>query len=88
MYKVIDLGTEVSSTGEPRVRTLETSLVKTASSEIQEYWDTLEQNDEYAYLWVIGVSAMEYYGCNNNGDAFAEADLKKTIPDWLSLIHI
>lgn len=88
MYKVIDLGTEVASTGEPRVRTLETSLVKTASSEIQEYWDTLKQNDEYAYLWVIGVSAMEYYGCNNNGDAFTEADLKKTIPDWTANAHI
>lgn len=88
MYKVIDLGTEVASTGEPRVRTLETSLVKTASSEIQDYWDTLKQNDEYAYLWVIGVSAMEYYGCNNNGDAFTEADLKKTIPDWTANAHI
>ena len=88
MYKVIDLGVEVASTGEPRVRTLEPSLVKTASTEIQDYWDTLGKNDKYAYLWVIGVSAMEYYGCNNNGDAFTEADLKKTIPDWTANAHI
>lgn len=88
MYKVIDLGVEVASTGEPRVRTLEPSLIKTASTEIQDYWDTLSKNDKYAYLWVIGVSAMEYYGCNNNGDAFTEADLKKTIPDWTANAHI
>lgn len=88
MYKIIDLGSEFSSTHEPRARILDRSLVKTASSEIQEYWDTLERNDKYAYLWVIGVSAMEYYGCNNNGDAFSEDDLKKTIPDWEKNAHI
>lgn len=88
MYKIINLGNEFSSTGEPRARILDRTLVKVASSEIQEYWDKLERNDKYAYLWVIGVSAMEYYGCNNNGDAFAEADLKKTIPDWAKNAHI
>lgn len=86
--KIVDLGNCFSETGEPRVRLLENSLVKTASSEIQDFWDKLKLSDQYAYLWVIGVSALEYYGCNNNGDAFYEADLKKTLPDWADKAHI
>lgn len=76
MYKVIDLGSSFEATGEPRVRLVSNSLVKTASTEIQDFWDKIEPSDDSSYLWVIGVSSAEYYGCNNNGDAFHEADLK------------
>lgn len=86
MYKIIDLGHEVPETGESRVSLIDPRLVpslvktasKTASTEIQEFWDTIPQDDRYSWLWVIGVSAKEYYGCNNNGDAFTEEDLKNT----------
>lgn len=90
MYKIIDLGHEVPETGESRVSLIDPrlvpSLVKTASktasqtvsTEIQEFWDTIPQDPRYSWLWVIGVSAKEYYGCNNNGDAFTEEDLKNT----------
>lgn len=88
MYKVIDLGAQVPETGEARVQLLDTSLVKTAGTVIQDYWDTLEKSDKYAYLWVISVSAQEYYGCNNNGDAFAEEDLKKCHTDFVTNAHI
>lgn len=88
MYKVIDLGVSVPGTGEPRVRLLDSVLTKTASTEIQTFWDTLEHSDDAAYLWVIGVSAMEFYGCNNNGDAFSEEDLKKTHRNFVSNAHV
>lgn len=88
MYKVIDLGVSVQETGEPRVRLLDSVLTKTAFTEIQAFWDTLEHSDGAAYLWVIGVSAMEFYGCNNNGDAFSEEDLKKTHTDFVSNAHV
>ena len=86
MYKIIDLGHEVPETGESRVNLIDPQLVpsliksasQTASTEIQEFWDTIPQDPRYSYLWVIGVSAKEYYGCNNNGDAFTEEDLKHT----------
>ena len=90
MYKIIDLGHEVPETGESRVSLIDPRLVpslvktasktasQTASTEIQEFWDTIPQDDRYSWLWVIGVSAKEYYGCNNNGDAFTEEDLKNT----------
>lgn len=77
LTKIIDLGFEVPETGEPRVKLVSNSLVKTASSEIQDFWDSIEPDGKASYLWVIGVSAREFYGCNNNGDAFDEADLKK-----------
>lgn len=76
MYKVIELGVDVQETGERRVSLIDGSFAKTASSSIQTFWDELQRDPDKAYLWVIGVSAMEYYGCNNNGDAFTEADLK------------
>ena len=88
MYKIIDLGAEFSSTGEPRVRLIKEDLVKTAATEIQNFWDSLSHDDNYAYLWVIGVSAREYYGCNNNGDAFDEQDLKNTYQDFVNNAHI
>lgn len=88
MYKIIDLGNSVPETGEPRARIVDAGMVKTASTEIQNFWDKLQRNDEKAYLWVIGVSAMEYYGCNNNGDAFHEADLKATYQDFVRNAHI
>lgn len=88
MYKVIDLGAQVPETGEARVQILDTALVKTAGTVMQEYWDSLEKSDTFAYLWVISVSAQEYYGCNNNGDAFAEEDLKKCHTDFVANAHI
>ena len=88
MEKIIELGATVPETGEARVSLLNTAMVKTASSVIQDYWDTLEKSDRYAYLWVIGVSAQEYYGCNNNGDAFSEEDLKKCHTDFVTGAHI
>lgn len=88
MYKIIDLGSTFESTGEPRVRIVDNKLVKTASSVMQEYWDSLVHDDEAVYLWVIGVSAFEYYGCNNNGDAFTEEDLKRTHTDFVEKAHV
>ena len=88
MYKIIDLGHEVPETGEARVNLMESSLVKTASSEIQEFWDAIPQDPRYSYLWVIGVSAREYYGCNNNGDAFNEADLRKTHQNFVDNANV
>ena len=88
LTKIIDLGHEVPETGEPRVRLIQNSLVKTASTEIQQYWDSIDKGDSDAYLWVIGVSAKEYYGCNNNGDAFTEEDLKNTHGDFVSTAHV
>lgn len=88
MYKIIDLGHEVPETGEARVNLMEPSLVKTASSEIQEFWDAIPQDPRYSYLWVIGVSAREYYGCNNNGDAFNEADLRKTHQNFVDNANV
>ena len=88
MYKIIELGSTFEPTGEPRVRIVDNKLVKTASSVMQEYWDSLVHDDEAVYLWVIGVSAYEYYGCNNNGDAFTEADLKRTHTDFVEKAHV
>jgi len=88
MYKIIELGSEVPQTGEPRVQLLQTGLTKTASTEIQRAWDKLEQNDNYSYIWVIGVSAYEYYGCNNNGDAFTEEELKKNHNTFLTNSYV
>lgn len=88
MYKVIDLGSHVQETGEARVQVIDPSMVKTASTEIQSFWDSLSPSPEFAYLWVIGVSAVEFYGCNNNGDAFYEEDLRKTHKDFVSNAHI
>jgi hypothetical protein len=88
LTKIIELGYEVPETGEPRVRLIQGGLVKTASTEIQSFWDSIKQDGDSAYLWVIGVSAKEYYGCNNNGDAFAEEDLKRTHTDFVSTAHV
>ena len=64
MYKIIDLGHEVPETGESRVSLIDPrlvpSLVKTASqtasqtvsTEIQEFWDAIPQDDRYSWLWV------------------------------------
>lgn len=88
LHKLIDLGHSFPKTGEPRVRELTAFLVKTASSGLQTCWDTLKKTDNRAYLWVIGVSASEYYGCNNNGDSFTEADLIKTHKSFIEHAHI
>jgi hypothetical protein len=88
MYKVIELGSEFIETGEPRIRLLDSNLIKTASTNIQAFWDTLDSSDKYAYLWVIGVSAYEYYGCNNNGDAFHEFELKNNHGTFVANAHV
>lgn len=88
MYKIIDLGHTFEETGEPRVRFMDSTLVKTASNAIQDYWDKITDTDKYAYVWVIGVSAYEYYGPNNNGDAFNEDVLKKYMHTFLDHAHI
>lgn len=88
MDKIIELGTAVPATGEPRVRLLDRGLLKTAASEIQSFWDGLPRPEGKAYVWVIGVSAQEYYGCNNNGDAFSEADLKARHATFIRDGHI
>lgn len=88
LTKIIDLGWEVPETGEPRVRAMTPGLVKTASTEIQEFWDRMPEDPKSSYLWVIGVSAMEFYGCNNNGDAFAEDELKATHDHFVNTAHV
>lgn len=88
LEKIIELGAFVNETGERRVQLLHSDMVKTASSDIQEYWDRIEKDSSKCYLWVIGVLAMEYYGCNNNGDAFKEADLRKCHSDFVHNAHI
>lgn len=66
MYKIIDLGHEVPETGESRVSLIDPRLVpslvktasktasqtasQTASTEIQEFWDTIPQDDRYSWL--------------------------------------
>lgn len=88
MYKVIDLGKEFPETGETRVSLLDSNLIKTASNEIQDYWDNITDTKNYAYLWVLGVSAGEYYGCNNNGDYFEEDVLRKYKDTFLTNAHV
>ncbi len=88
LTKIIDLGFEVPESGEPRARLLQASLVKTASTEIQQFWDSMQPDENSSFLWVIGVSALEYYGCNNNGDAFHEEALKAAHPGFVSDAHV
>ena len=77
MDKILNLGTEIASTGERRVSLLDGPLVKTASNAIQDYWQGLEREEGKAYLLVLAMTAIGWYSCNNNGDAFTEEDLKK-----------
>lgn len=88
LTKIIDLGSMVSDTGEPRVRVIKDGLIKTASTEIQQFWDSMQPDTQSSFLWVIGVSAREFYGCNNNGDAFDEADLIKTHNRFVDTAHV
>lgn len=88
LTKIVDLGFEAPETGEPRVRLIQPGLVKTASTEIQRFWDSMPHDPKSSFLWVIGVSAREFYGCNNNGDAFDEADLKKTHNGFVDAAHV
>lgn len=88
LTKIIDLGFEVPETGEPRVKLVNSGLIKTASTEIQNFWDSMESDESSSYLWVIGVSAREFYGCNNNGDAFDENDLKNCHRHFVENAHV
>lgn len=88
LTKIIDLGFEVPESGEPRARLLQPALVKTASTEIQQFWDSMQPDENSSFLWVIGVSAKEFYGCNNNGDAFTEEDLKATHASFVDNAHV
>lgn len=88
LTKIVDLGATVSDTGEPRVRVIKDGLIKTASTEIQKFWDSMQPDSQSSFLWVIGVSAREFYGCNNNGDAFDETDLIKTHNRFVDTAHV
>lgn len=83
MIKIIELGCEFPTTLEKRVTLLDESLIKTASNDIQHFWNTFERKPDKGYLHVIAMSAGEYYGCNNNGDYFYEKDLKKYHPSFV-----
>ena len=88
MYKIIDLGFEFEPTGERLVGLIDPKMVKTASNDIQVFWDSVQRDPNSAYIWVIGVSAMEFYGCNNNGDSFYESDLKKYHDTFVSNANV
>lgn len=61
--------------GEPRVQLVYcgdgSNNVKTAS-EAMDYISQVKPEKDYTYVLVLAMSAGEYYGCNRNGDAFAE----------------
>jgi len=83
MIKILDLGSHVESTGEVRVSLIDSSLVKTASNDIQDAWNNLEREDAKAYLHVLAMTAIGWYSCNNNGDAFTEEDLREFHPSFV-----
>ena len=83
MIKILDLGATIESTGETRVSYLDNSFIKTASNGIQDFWTSLKREDNKAYLHVIGMTAIGWYSCNNNGDAFTEEDLRKYHPSFV-----
>lgn len=84
MIKILELGYEFPSTHEPLVSILDEVLIKTASSDIQHFWNTFERKKDKGYLHVIALSAGEFYGCNNNGDWFKESDLKQYHPSFVT----
>ena len=84
MIKILDLGATIESTGETRVSYLDNSFIKTASNGIQDFWTSLKREDDKAYLHVIGMTAVGWYSCNNNGDAFTEEDLHKYHPSFVA----
>lgn len=84
MIKILDLGATVESTGEARVSILDNSFIKTASNGIQDFWTSLKREESKAYLHVIGMTAIGWYSCNNNGDAFTEEDLRQYHPGFVT----
>jgi hypothetical protein len=88
MIKILNLGTHIESTGEVRVTMIDSNLVKTASNDIQRFWDGLSREPDKAYLHVIAMTALEWYSCNNNGDAFTEEDLRKYHPSFINDANI
>lgn len=85
LTKIVELGCVVPGTLEPRVTLLDdSSVVKTASNALIDYWDGLTPSPDYAYAHVLAMSAVEFYGPNNNGDAFYEADLKAEHPKFVT----
>lgn len=79
---------DIPFTGQPLVRLLDDKLTKTASNDIQEYWNSLEKSPKYAYLHVLAMTDSNHYGPNNNGDWFNEEDLKKYHNTFCSDAHI
>ena len=77
MIKILQLGSHIESTGELRVSVIDSGLIKVASNAIQEAWDSLQRKEGKAYMHVLAMTAIGWYACNNNGDAFTEEDLKK-----------
>ena len=78
--------------GEPRVIVLNgTNHIKTASgttkyaSSAIEYVNNIEPEDGYTYVLVIAMSAGEFYGCNRNGDAFAEKPIPGIVEEGETL---
>ena len=88
MNKLIELGCEVEQTGEARVQEISPSLVKTASTEIQRFWDALKPNQRASYVHVIGMTAGEFYGPNRNGDWFSEENLIKYHDTFRTNAHV
>lgn len=89
LTKIVELGGVVPSTHETRVSLLDAyTVAKTASNELIKFWDTLTPSEDAAYVHVLAMSAVEYYGPNNNGDAFYEADLRAEHPKFISGAHV
>jgi hypothetical protein len=88
MIKILQLGTHIESTGEARVTVLDSALVKTASNDIQNFWNNLPRDEGKVYLHVLAMTATGWYSCNNNGDGFKEEDLKKDHQGFVSDANI
>lgn len=74
--KKIEMGSEFVHTGTPRVRYIDprdTRLFsKTASHDALDFIRQLPENPAETVVLVLAMGASDYYGCNRNGDAFAE----------------
>lgn len=77
LIKYLEFGGTDYNTGEKRVTLLDNQLIKTASNEIQDYWNDLVRKPDCFYLHVIAMSAGEYWGPNRRADWYGEENLKK-----------
>lgn len=87
MVKLLDMGAR-DKTGAPRLHILDPNepMYKTASpngpdisimpDELANFWTEFEADfDRYVFAHINIVGAFEYWGSNNNGDAFRESDV-------------